>query len=156
MSIIIRRANINDLNVIRRIEIECFGNEAFTKTYLAYLMTAPNTIFLVAEMKGEIAGFIVGSVDPYRKGGLAGHIYSLDVSPRYRRRGIGSTLLSEIEKIFKKTGVEICYLEVRIDNVAAKKLYRKHDYKETVTLKDYYRLGVHGVRLQKRINPSER
>ncbi|MEM2102487.1 MAG: GNAT family N-acetyltransferase, partial [Candidatus Bathyarchaeia archaeon] len=78
-----------------------------------------------------------------------GRIFTIDVAPTHRRKGIGIKLLKRAEKEFVDLGVKVCYLEVRADNVAAKQLYKKVGYKEISVLKDYYFKGGHGIRLKK-------
>jgi ribosomal protein S18 acetylase RimI-like enzyme len=81
-----------------------------------------------------------------------GHIYTIDVATKHRRKGVGIKLLKELEKIFAKRDVQACYLETRLNNVAALKLYKKQGYTEIERLEDYYLEGAHGVRLQKRLS----
>ena len=149
MSITIQRATINDLETLHQIERECFTTEAFNKQHLAYLLENPNAVSLVAQINNAIAGFIIGLILRHDER-IISHIYTLDVAVKYRRKGIGLKLLDEIERIFVKRGVKICYLEVRKDNVTALELYRRHGYVEIEELKDYYK-GVHGVRLKKKL-----
>ncbi|MFQ6095429.1 MAG: GNAT family N-acetyltransferase [Candidatus Bathyarchaeia archaeon] len=148
MCVLTREARIEDLEVLYKIELECFNREAFTRRQLAYFLASPDFVKLVAEVDGDVVGFVIGSVQHYNNRGI-GHILSLDVSKGYRRRRIGSTLLSELERVLVEVGVEVCYLEVRADNVAALRLYRKRGFVPVETLKDYYGVGVHGLRLKK-------
>jgi len=149
LSITVQRATINDLETLYQIERECFTIEAFNKQHIAYLLGSPNAISLVAKINNAIAGFIIGLIHRHNEK-MVGRIYTIDVAVKYRRKGVGLKLLDEIERIFAKNGVKICYLEVRKDNVAALELYRKHGYVEVEELKDYYK-GVHGVRLKKKL-----
>jgi ribosomal-protein-alanine acetyltransferase len=149
LSITIQRATINDLETLYQIERECFTLEAFNKQHIAYLLKSPNAVSLTAKINNVIAGFIIGLIYRHDEK-TTGRVYTLDVAVKYRRKGIGLKLLDEIERIFVKRGVKICYLEVRKDNVAALELYRKHGYAEVEELKDYYK-GVHGVQLKKKI-----
>jgi len=151
LPITIQQATVNDLETLYKIERECFTIEAFTKTEIAYLLEAPNAISLIARVDDEIAGFTIGLIHNYDKV-RAGHVYTIDVAIRHRRRGVGLRLLKELEQIFIKRGVKICYLEARFDNVAAQELYRKHGYAEARTLRDYYSRGAHGIRLVKRLS----
>ncbi len=150
LSVTIQLATVNDLETLYEIEKECFTTEAFTKEQIGYLLQNPNVVSLVAQINGENAGFIIGLIYSGDKRRI-GHIYTIDVAAKHRRRGIGLKLLKELEKIFVQKGVETCYLEVRIDNVAARDLYRKQGYIETGQLKGYYPLGTHGIRLQKKL-----
>jgi len=150
LSITIRHATINDLETLYEIEKECFTTEAFTKEQIAYLLQNPDAVSLVARIDGENAGFIIGLI--YRSNKMKfGHIYTIDVPVKHRRKGIGLRLLNELEQIFVKKGIENCYLEVRIDNVAARELYRKQGYIETGILKSYYSMRTHGVQLKKKL-----
>ena len=148
MCLIVREARISDLESLYKIEIECFGSDAFTKNQLAYFLSSPEFVNLVAETDGIIVGFIIGSIRHYNNQRI-GHILSLDISKRYRRRKIGSRLLNELEKIYIQKRVEICYLEVRADNTAALNLYRKFRFDIVGHLRNYYGIGVHGLRLKK-------
>lgn len=150
MSVTIQRATVNDLETLYEIEKECFTTEAFTKEQIGYLLQNPNAVSLVAQINGENAGFIIGLTYSGNKVRI-GHIYTIDVAVKHRRRGIGLRLLKELEKIFAEKSVETCYLEVRVDNVAARELYRKQGYIETRRLKGYYPMGTHGIRLKKKL-----
>jgi len=149
LSITIQRAKINDLETLYQIERECFTIEAFSKEHISYLLENPNTVSLVAQINGEIAGFIIGLIHRHNKI-ATGRVYTIDVAVRHRRKGIGLRLLEELERIFEKRGVKICYLEARVDNVAARELYRKLGYVEVKKLKDYYE-KTHGIRFRKEL-----
>lgn len=153
MSLVIRRASPMDLDALHRIELECFTFESFSKQQIAATLKLPSFVNLIAMLDGEPVGFIMGATEMHKRENV-GHIYSVDVKPAYRQRGIGSSLLEALEHIFIGQGVETCYLEVRIDNVAAKSLYSKHGYKLSETVKNYYGLGINGVRLKKDLKPN--
>jgi len=148
LQIVIREAKIDDLETLYKIELECFGHEAFAKSWLEYFLKTPKFLNLVALVKEEIAGFIISSIEHYGNR-TYGHIYSLDVSLKYRRRGVAYKLLDKAEEIFIESGAKSCHLEVRTDNVPALRLYRKRGYTTMETLKNYYRTGVNGFRLKK-------
>lgn len=117
MPFTIEDASVRNLEELHVIETECFDQEAFTKQQIAELLRDYNSISLLVKRDCETVGFIIGRIDIERKA-MAGHISTIDVSPKYRRRGIGKLLLAEMEKIFKQKGVKTCYLEVREDNAA--------------------------------------
>jgi ribosomal-protein-alanine N-acetyltransferase len=146
----IRRASAEDLETLYRIEKECFLSEAFTKEQIEYFLRAPNFLNLIAELNGRPVGFVTGALEKY-KGKVVGHIYSVDVLEKYRRRGVASRLIEELEKAFAQEGVRICYLEAKVDNIAARSLYKKLGYKTVEVLLNYYGSGAHGVRLRKRL-----
>lgn len=150
MSITVQHASLKDLETLYKIERECFTHEAFTKEQIAYFLKAPNAVSLRAQVDGETAGFILGSVEQHGKTKI-GHIYTIDVASKYRRIGVGLKLLQEIEQKFVEKGAETCFLEVRTDNVPARKLYEKHGYVELGKLNNYYARGTHGIRLKKEL-----
>lgn len=137
-----------DLQTLHKIERECFSSEAFSIEELSFLIENPNSISLKAKINEEIAGFIIGLV--YNVGNeKVGHILTLDVAKKHRRRGVAIELMKKVEEKFRERNVKECLLEVRIDNEAAKSLYRKLGYQEVACLKDYYGKGVHGIRFKK-------
>ena len=143
----IEDASITHLNRLFEIEMECFKREAFTKQQIAQLLTNQNCISLIAKENGKIIGFIIGMV--YAEDDvLTGHILTIDVSPSYRRKGVGIKLLQELERIFRDRQVKVSRLEVREDNIAALGLYQKLGYKKVGKLHYYYG-DAHGILLEK-------
>jgi len=150
LSITIRRASLKDLDTLCEIEKECFTSEAFTREQIGYLLRAPMGVGLVAEINHEIVGFIIGLIQGYGSAKI-GHIWTVDVLTKNRRRGVASRLLDDLEQIFMKRGVQTSHLEVRADNLAAQELYRKHGYMDVGVLKNYYGRGIHGIQLKKNL-----
>jgi ribosomal-protein-alanine N-acetyltransferase len=150
LSIIVQHASQKDLETLYKIEKECFTHEAFSKEQIAHFLKASNAVSLMAQVDGETAGFITGSIEQHGKTRI-GHIYTIDVTSRYRRIGVGLKLLEEMEKDFIRKGAEACFLEVRFNNLAARKLYRKHGYIELGKLNNYYARGIHGIQLKKKL-----
>jgi len=144
----IRPVAKRDFPRLYEIERECFGKEAYPRGLLAGLMLNSEFLGLLAETNSEIAGFILGSLEPMN-GEKVGHVYTLDVAGEFRRTGVASKLLRCMERLFWLGGAKECYLEVRIDNLAARGLYWKSGYKETEFLRDYYGDEAHGLRLKK-------
>jgi len=137
LTITIEGASINDLDRLCRIERQCFKEEAFTNQQIAHLLTDYSTISLVAKANGEASGFIIGTIY-FERNAAVGHILTIDVSPMHRRKGTGTKLLTEIEKIFKQKDVQTCSLEVRDDNYAALSLYERLGYQRIGKLRNYY------------------
>lgn len=148
MSISIKKAKVDDLEKLYSIEKECFTSEAFSKEQTELLLGNPNSISLLAQMNDEIVGFIIVMIYE-RNNEKLGYIVTLDVAIKARRKGIGLRLFEDLEQILRNNGVKVCYLEVKVDNVAARKLYRKLGYVETERLKDFYYPGGDGVRLRR-------
>ena len=148
MAILIEPTSLKDLDMLNRIEKACFTSEPYTREQLAYLLKSPNAISLVAKEDNETAGFIIGMKENYGKT-TVGHIVTIDVLPKHRRAGVGLQLLDKLEKEVVGEGVKTIYLEVRIDNQAARRLYAKKGYTELEPLENYYNKGKHGLRMKK-------
>lgn len=148
MSLSIRPADKKYLDALHKIERECFTFEAFTKDQLAFLLDDANSVGLVAFVNDEIAGFVIGVIYDWGREKI-GHVVTLDVALKYRRKGVGMRLLKDLELKFKEKGVDSCYLEVREDNKAAQQLYRNLGYEQVRVLEDYYGPGVNGVQFKK-------
>jgi ribosomal-protein-alanine N-acetyltransferase len=140
---IIRKAEPGDLSRIVEIEGLCFPEEtAFPPGMFAYLIRYATT--LVALEDDAIVGFIIGFAD-----GETGFIYTLDVHPDYRRKGIGSMLISALEEMLRAMSAKRIRLEAALSNPAALALYRKAGYSEREMLRNYYGKGLHAVRMWK-------
>jgi ribosomal protein S18 acetylase RimI-like enzyme len=149
----IRKASEKDLDLLYEIELECFGDNAFAKPQLAYCLSYPSFLTLVALDKGQPVGFITGSIEGLNQE-LVGHLYTLDVKPDCRKKGLGTKLLNAFEHALAKQGIKTFYLEVSVNNVPAKNLYLKAGYKLHEKLKDYYEPGEDGIRLKKSLESS--
>jgi ribosomal-protein-alanine N-acetyltransferase len=136
-TITIEDASIQLIDEFYKMEQQCFQEEAFSKQQISYLLLDYNTVSLAARVEGELAGFIVARIDLVRNHPF-GHIMTIDVSPSYRRKGVGQRLMVETEAIFKHKGVKEVRLEVREGNVAAIALYEKLGYKRISRLANYY------------------
>jgi ribosomal-protein-alanine N-acetyltransferase len=147
MEVKIETASIKLLDTLYRIEEQCFDQEAFSKRQIAYLLTDYNAIALVAKADSGVAGFIIAQVE-VEENTEFGHIITINVPPNYRRHGIATKLLQEIENLLKQKGIEECRLEVREDNNPAIKLYQALDYRTVGKLESYYG-KKHGLYLKK-------
>ncbi len=103
--------------------------------------------FLVAEADGKVVGYVMTRVENlfcFFSKGLCkvGHIISIAVRPEFRRRGVGRVLMEEVLRRLKEVyGAEEVYLEVRVSNEAAIKLYEKLGFKKVKILRHYYADG---------------
>jgi ribosomal-protein-alanine N-acetyltransferase len=143
----IEDASSKDLDRLYEIERECFNEEAFTKDQISQLLDDYNTVSFIARVQDEIAGFVIGMIHIERCT-LRGHVLTIDVGSAYRRKGIGTLLMDEIESIFRQKGVKASLLEVREDNTSAINLYLKLGYKIMRKLDNYYG-EIHGIYLKK-------
>ena len=148
MEVKIETATLKLLDQLYRIEEQCFDEEAFSKRQIGYLLTDYNTLAFVAKTdNGDIAGFIIAQVE-VEENTEFGHIVTVNVAPKFRRKKIGTKLLVEIESLLKQKGIGECRLEVREDNHSAIKLYQNLGYQTIGKLENYYG-KKHGLNFKK-------
>ncbi len=148
MVILTEPSDSGNIDELSRIERECFKEEAYTKEQLAGMLKDEAAVSLIAKVNGETAGFVAGAIEACGSK-LVGHIWTIDVAVKHRRKGVGARLLKDIEAVFMGHNVEVIYLEVRADNQAARRLYETQGYEKAETLEDYYSAGIHGLRMVK-------
>jgi ribosomal-protein-alanine N-acetyltransferase len=143
---IIRRAESGDLAQIVQIEDLCFPDEtAFPPRMFAYLIRYAVSI-VACEPEKKVLGFIMGYTS-----GKAGAVYTLDVHPNCRRKGIGSKLILALEEKLALLGADTIRLEAALEKPEAVELYRKAGYQERELVRNYYGRGKHAVRMRKRL-----
>jgi len=132
---IIRKFQPEDFPVVINIEQQVF-NEHDPFYYMQFYETCSDG-FIVAQIHGFVVGFVVGFLTPEN----TGRIFSLAVLPQYRSTGIGGALLKEIIFFFQAAKVREVTLEVRSENVKAKRFYERHGFSQIGVLKKYYNDG---------------
>lgn len=70
------------------------------------------------------------------------------VSQEYRNRGIGQEILNRFRMISMMSGVRNIILEVRENNEAAKRFYRRNGFKEAGIIQNFYQDGGNGIRME--------
>ena len=106
----IRNAILADFDAV--IELDLVGDPEEKPAYWQEIFDRYVTIgrddgfFLVAEINGEVIGFIVGEVRAWEFGSSpCGWVFALSVSPKARERGVGQLMLKEICQRLKEVGV---------------------------------------------------
>jgi ribosomal-protein-alanine N-acetyltransferase len=128
-------------------EREMFGTEAWSASgYRAEVTDTRNRYYVAAE---DADGALVGWAGVLIIGEAA-EILTVGVVPSARRRGIGRALLADLLSAAIERGATEAYLEVRIDNLAARELYATAGFDEVGVRRGYYAGGrVDGVTMKK-------
>ncbi|MCJ7725952.1 MAG: ribosomal protein S18-alanine N-acetyltransferase, partial [Acidimicrobiia bacterium] len=105
----------------------------WTEGILRDELAAARRTYLVAEEDGEIVGY----------GGLMivmedAHITNLAVAPAARGRGVATRLFLDLAEGALDDGTEHLTLEVRMSNLAARRLYSRFGFAPVGIRKDYY------------------
>lgn len=124
----------------------------------------PESSWSAAQFREELSGvpksrkYLValegGKVVGYAGIALAGEvadIHNIAVIPSYRKQGIASHLLDELEAWALKKGVVALMLEIREGNTEAQPLYEKRGYKIISRRDNYYATGIHALIMRKEV-----
>ncbi len=144
MSFVIRRATINDLPALLRLETGFPGDRLHRKNFRHLLTRARADVWLVVADGGPIGNAIV----LYRTNSRRAHLYSLVIEPQARGRGFAQTLIEVAQRSAAARGCLTMHLEVRCDNAPAIRLYRKLGYRVRQQLPRYYEDGQDGLRME--------
>jgi ribosomal protein S18 acetylase RimI-like enzyme len=136
--------NWQDLNMLRKLDAVCFGEDAWPLWDLIAVLTLPNIIRFKAVVKETMVGFVAG--DPHPREGI-GWIAILGVLPEYRRKGIAKGLLEKCEEALN---FSVIRLSVARSNDAAIKLYQRAGYQNVDVWRKYYHSGEDALVLEKR------
>ena len=140
----VRRFSSDDLNRVMEINFECLPENYSAYFYRDLHGRFPKT-FLVAEVDGIVQGYIMGRIErglskfrSLRPARLC-HVVSIAVREPYRRRGIATGLMLEAMRNghseYKTTE---CFLEVRVSNEAAIRLYEQLGFEKVKRHRGYY------------------
>lgn len=66
------------------------------------------------------------------------HILNLIIESKWRRQGLGKSMMQHLIQVAKMLSADIVYLEVRSSNTSARNLYKSLDFIEIGIRKDYY------------------
>ena len=153
----IRPYEVQDFSKLFKLDQACFPpGVAYSKWSLQYFLNLPAADCLVAEESKpfetqgkQIVGFILAEQNP-----PLAHIITLDVAPRQRRAGLGTRLLSEMEKHFRYHGVRSVLLETAVNNESGIAFWEHHGYRTEAVLKKYYLGRVDAFEMRKRLEEA--
>ncbi len=127
----IRSFSLADLNSLLEIEAQSFPKTPYPwTTFIQLYWIHPETFWVYADGDkdgGPLRGYIIFSKD--------GHLISLAVDPRYRRKGIGKALT---EKAMEALSAKEMWAEVRRSNRGALAFYRRLGFKIVGMNRNYY------------------
>lgn len=143
----IRQYEARDFGALYKLDQACFvPGIAYSRWALQYFLNLPGADCLVAEEGKHVVGFILAEENP-----PLAHIITLDVAPAQRRAGLGTELLSEMEKHFRYHGVKAVLLETAVDNETGIAFWHHHGYRTEAVLKRYYLGKVDAYEMRKKL-----
>lgn len=117
--------HLKEKDIPKIVELE---NLSFTAPKEEAVFKNDRNKYLVAKEDRRIVGYI-----GIEKISGETHIINMAVHPEYRRKGIGKKLIESI-----LNDKDVFFLEVRVSNVPALKLYEKFGFNNVGTRKKYY------------------
>lgn len=149
----IRTAELSDLDNLVMLENQLFSGDRISRRSFRRFIGVPRDRLLVASRGDRLVGYCLVFMHAATR--LA-RIYSIGVMPEMRGQGVGEALIRQAEKVASEDGRIVMRLEVRNDNVAAVRLYRRLGYRQFGTYRDYYEDHGDALRFERRILFYER
>lgn len=174
MKVILRNYRPDDFDALHLIDQACYSKDvAYSRADLRTYLAFPDADTVVAEIQanrestgatpteggGERGSSVAAGGEPSTAKiigfclsvhrGAEGHIITMDVLKEWRRRGVGSALLVEIEERLVGAGVDRVELETATDNAAGIAFWRRHGYQSRGVKRGYYPRGVDAYAMAK-------
>lgn len=134
----LRRAMPSDLGSIMHLENGIFGSDAWPEDTMRGELQSNHCWYVVAfrpETPERIEAY-AGLHAP--RGSGAADIQTIAVAPESRRGGLGRLIVRTLVNEAVKRGATEIFLEVRVDNPAAERLYRSLGFEQISVRKRYY------------------
>ena len=133
VKLIIGPMQIEDLDAVHGIELASFSSPWPPNAYRSELETNRLASYLVGRIDGEIVAY----------GGMwlmvdEAHITTFAVHPAWRRQGLGERLLLAFLDLARDRHAREATLEVRLSNLAARRLYEKYGFRPVGLRPRYY------------------
>lgn len=154
----LRRFQPSDLEKVKHINQVCLPENYSSYFFMDLYERFPET-FIVAEVYGEVAGYIMCRIETglpdFGLFGIAkrGHVISIAVLPQYQRKGIGQALMQDAMQRMRTYKAKECYLEVRASNTPAINLYKKLGFETSRTVHGYYADGEDAAVMTRKLVP---
>ncbi len=129
----IRPMQIEDLEAVHSIEKESYPTPWSLRAFRAELLENDLARYFCLIADGQVAGYM----------GLwyildEGHVTNIAISPRYRGRGRAEFLMRTVMQKVSIKGIKRMTLEVRVSNLAARRLYERLGFVSAGVRKGYY------------------
>jgi ribosomal-protein-alanine N-acetyltransferase len=132
----IEEADRNDIDGIYQVDKRAFEYPMSRASIERDLRDERLSKYFVARALGVIVGYVgIWCVYP------EAHIVSIAVDPDFQGKGIGTRLMETGLQWLMDNGFKDVFLEVRVDNDVAIRLYTKFGFKKVTIRKNYYQDG---------------
>jgi len=128
-----------DLDRAAALHAESFGplgERTWTRQDLAELVVLPGVAGLLLQVDGDDAGLAV-----CRIAADEAELLTIAVRPAHRRKGLARQLLAAVIDHVRNAGARTLFLEVGVDNPAARSLYEAQGFCAVGERRAYYQRG---------------
>ncbi|NPV88556.1 ribosomal protein S18-alanine N-acetyltransferase [Coprothermobacteraceae bacterium] len=140
MDVSIREANLEDLDGIYQVDLLSFPQPMSKASIDRDLRDTRLARYYVACLEETVIGYIgLWCIFP------EAHIISIAVAPQYRRMGVGRSLMKRALTDLTKGRYEHVFLEVRVDNEPAQRMYEKFGFTKVSIRRGYYQDGTDAI-----------
>ena len=144
-TIVLRQARVSDLDAVLRIEHRVFS-DPWSPGSFAPEFDDPYTWFHVAEIDGVMVGYVVARIVAQQ-----GEIANIAVDPAFQATGLGGRLLDAAIGAADVADCEAVWLEVRVSNDPARRLYASRGFEMIGRRRGYYRSPVEDALVLRRV-----
>jgi len=148
----IRRARLKDLPRVLEIENASFGAEAYDRKLFADYYYKCCDLFLVAERRGQVCGYILTCPRGHPPT-LRAELISVAVDPALRQGGAASALLGSTLRRLRRRRVTQLRLMVRVTNQPARAFYEKYGFQRVRRIPAYYEDGGDAIAMALAMRP---
>ena len=128
-----------DLDRAAALHAESFvplGERAWTRQDLAELVASPGVTGLLLQVEGHDVGLAL-----CRVAADEAELLTIAVRPAHRRKGLARRLLAAVIGHVRNAGARTLFLEVGVDNPAARSLYEALGFRAVGERRAYYQRG---------------
>src|SRR5882672_10355536 len=128
-----------DLDRAAALHAESFialGERAWTRQDLAELVASPGVAGLLLQVDGHDAGLAL-----CRVAADEAELLTIAVRPAHRRKGLARRLLAAVIDHVRNAGAQALFLDVGVDNPAARSLYEAQGFCAVGERRAYYQRG---------------
>ncbi|HEX9940475.1 MAG TPA: ribosomal protein S18-alanine N-acetyltransferase [Thermoanaerobaculia bacterium] len=138
-SLSIRPARADDLNAVAWLEDAAF-RDPWPREMLEGELAHPRALLLIATRGDTPVGYAA-----FRQAADEAELLRLAVHPAERRRGVARALVAVGLDRLRHGDIQVCFLEVRVDNEPAIQLYRRLGFGIAGRRRAYYRDGTDAI-----------
>lgn len=132
MNLTIKRASIQDLDEIEKIEIS-LEHRILSYSTLSSTLNDSNYYYFTAILNNAVVGYIAAEL-------LVDHfdLLAIAVVKDFRNQNVATVLLNKLFNLCKELKIDDIFLEVRQNNLSAIALYEKSGFEKISIRKNYY------------------